>query len=153
MASTPGAAEGALDRFLIREVIERYLVALDDQDWDGIADCFTDDAVSHYNHEPQDLIGGRGVAEFLKRMQAYTATNHILSRIVIEVDGDEGVAHFKTVAVLHVGEVGVGRVQVRSVAVVDRLRRIHGRWLITERLHAPDFQFDAVSAPTVLLDT
>jgi ketosteroid isomerase-like protein len=153
MASIPGSAEGAVDRFLIREVVERYLLALDEKDWDGIADCFTDDAVSHYNHEPQDLIGGRGVADFLRRMQAYNATNHILSRIVVEVDGDEGVARFKTVAVLHAGEVGVGRVQVRSVAFVDRLRRIDGRWLIVERLHAPDFQFDALSAPTVLYST
>jgi hypothetical protein len=35
MASIPGSAEGAVDRFLIREVVERYLLALDEKDWDA----------------------------------------------------------------------------------------------------------------------
>lgn len=139
-----------IDRFLIREHIERYLIALDEQNWDGIAACFTEDSVSHYNDEPQDLVGGKGVADFLHRMQAYNVTTHVLCRIATEVEGDTATARFKTVAILHQGEHGKGRVQYRSVSFVDTLVKHDGQWLITSRLHSPDFQFDALSSPMVL---
>ncbi len=139
-----------IDRFLIREVVERYLIALDERDWDGIAACFTDDAISHYNHEPQDLVGGKGVADFLHRMTAYNVTTHILCRIVTAVSDDTASSRFKTVAILHTGEHGQGRVQVRSVYFEDAFVKRDGQWLITSRLHSPDFQFDALSAPVLL---
>jgi len=93
----------AIERLLVREVLEKYLASLDDKDWDGIAGCFTDDAVSHYNDEPDALHGGKGVADWLHRMVAYNATDHSLSNVRIEVTGDTAVAHSLVIATLHQG--------------------------------------------------
>jgi len=62
-----GPASVALDKLAIRETIEDYLNFLDAKDWDSIASCFSDDAKSWYNLEPQVLEGGRGVADWLCR--------------------------------------------------------------------------------------
>jgi len=140
----------AIERLLVREVLEKYLASLDDKDWDGIAGCFTDDAVSHYNDEPDALHGGKGVADWLHRMVAYNATDHSLSNVRIEVTGDTAVAHSLVIATLHQGDEGVGRVQVRAIDYRDHLVKIDGQWRISERLHHPTMQYDAPSAPKVL---
>lgn len=142
--------EGAIERFLVREVLEKYLGSLDDKDWDGIASCFTEDAVSRYNHEPEDIHGGRGVAEWLRRMVAYSATDHSLSNVRITVDGDKASAHSYVMATLHQGVEGVGRVQVRGIDYRDHLIKVDGHWRIRERLHAPTMQYDAPSVTKVL---
>ena len=70
--------EVALDKIAIRETIEDYLNFLDAKDWDGIASCFSDDAQSWYNFEPEMLRGGRGVANWLRaRVGKYGATDHV----------------------------------------------------------------------------
>ena len=139
-----------IERILVREVLEQYLGCLDDKDWDGIASCFTDDAVSYYNDEPEALQGGIGVATWLHRMVAYNATNHSLSNARIEVDGDKAFAHSLVIATLHQGPEGVGRVQVRAIDYRDHLRNVDGRWRIVERLHRPTLQYDAPSVVKVL---
>ena len=57
-------ADLALAKVAIRETIEDYLNFLDAKDWKGIASCFSDDAKSWYNFEPQVLVGGSGVANY-----------------------------------------------------------------------------------------
>lgn len=140
----------ALDRLLIRETLEAYLGALDDRDWAGIAACFTDDAVSHYNDQPEDILGGQGVADWLHRMVAYNGTNHTLGNARITVDGDKALARTMVIATLHEGEPGVGRVQVRGIDYEDKLVRLGPAWKIRERLHRPVFQYDALSQRKIL---
>ena len=77
----------ALDKVAIRETIENYLNFLDARNWEGIASCFSDDAKSWYNFEPQALIGGKGVADWLRRIEAYGSTDHALSNLPIEARG------------------------------------------------------------------
>jgi ketosteroid isomerase-like protein len=82
-------AEAALDKIAIRETIEDYLNFLDAKDWSGIASCFTEDAQSRYNFEPEVLQGGHGVADWLRaRVGKYGATDHALSNLHIVLDGD-----------------------------------------------------------------
>lgn len=139
-----------IERLLVRETLERYLSSLDDKDWAGIAGCFTDDAIAHYNHEPETINGGEGVAQWLHRMVAYNATDHALSNVQIVVDGDHAEAHSRVIATLHQGPEGVGRVQVRAIDYRDKLRKTDAGWLIYERLHAPTMQYDAPSQTQVL---
>jgi len=139
-----------IDRLMIRERLEMYLGSLDDKDWDGIASCFTDDCVAHYNHEPEAINGGQGVAKWLHRMVAYDATNHSLSNVRIEMKGDRAVAHSLVIATLHQGIQGVGRVQVRAIDYVDDLVKKDGVWKIERRLHKPTMQYDALSQTMVL---
>lgn len=139
-----------LERMRIREVLEKYLGSLDDKDWDAIASCFTEDAVARYNHEPQTLHGGKGVADWLHRMVAYNATNHSLSNVRITVSGDTAIAHSLVIATLHAGPEGSGRVQVRAIDYIDHLIKTQGEWRIENRLHKPTMQYDAPSQSMVL---
>ncbi len=150
MADTAPATYPALERLLVREVLEKYLGSLDDKDWDGIASCFTDDAISHYNDEAEDIHGGKGVADWLHRMVVYNATDHSLSNARITVDGDTAFAHSIVMATLHQGEEGVGRVQVRGIVYKDHLVKVDGEWRITERRHQPTMQYDAPSVTKIL---
>ena len=82
-------AHAALDKVAIRETIEDYLNFLDAKDWDGIASCFSEDAQSRYNFEPEVLQGGRCVADWLHaRVGKYGATDHALSNLHIVVSGE-----------------------------------------------------------------
>jgi len=143
-------AAAAIERFLVRETLERYLGSLDDKDWDGIAECFTDDSISYYNDEPDALHGGTGVADWLHRMVAYDATDHSLSNVRTKIDGGTATAHSYVMATLHQGGEGLGRVQVRGIDYKDELVRVEGGWRITRRLHKPTMQYDALSQSKVL---
>jgi hypothetical protein len=76
-----------LDKLVIRATVEDYLNLLDTRNWDGIASYFSDDGRSWYNFEPQALIGGTDVADWLRRIEAYRSTDHALSNLPIEARG------------------------------------------------------------------
>lgn len=136
-------AEAALDKIAIRETIEDYLNFLDAKDWNGIASCFTEDAQSRYNFEPEVLQGGRGVADWLRaRVGKYGATDHALSNLHIVLDGDVATCDSRLTASLLYEEGSAHRVAVRAIWYRDKLRREGGRWLICERRHEPQWQYD-----------
>ena len=136
-------SEAALDRLSIRETIENYLNFLDAKDWIGIASCFTEDAVSRYNFEPEVLRGGRGVADWVRvRVGKYGATDHALSNLRIVVNGDFATCDSRlTASLLHV-EGPKHQVSVRAIWYRDKLRREGNRWLICERVHEPQWQYE-----------
>lgn len=139
--------ESALDRQLIRELVEAYLVSVDSKDWDGIEAVFTPDAVARYNNETAPLSGASTITDRLRRMEAYSASNHVLSCLKVVVEGDQATAEFNVLATLHAGEIGTGRVQGRSVHFVDKLVRAADGWKVSERVHEPMFQYELVSEP------
>jgi len=135
--------EVALDKIAIRETIEDYLNLLDAKDWDGIASCFSDDAQSWYNFEPEVLRGGRGVANWLHaRVGKYGATDHALSNLHIVLNGDVATCDSRLTASLLYGQSSESRVAVRAIWYRDRLRRDQNRWLIYERRHEPQWQYN-----------
>jgi ketosteroid isomerase-like protein len=142
------AGETALDKIAIRETIEDYLNFLDAKDWPGVASCFTEDAQSRYNFEPEVLRGGRGVADWVRaRLSKYGATDHALSNLHIVLDGDFATCDSRlTASLLHV-EGAERRVSVRAIWYRDKLRREGDRWLIFERLHEPQWQYDVPAHP------
>lgn len=134
-------------KLAVRETMEDYLNYLDNQDWEGVARCFTDDAVSHYNYEPQSLRGGRDVADWLHRsLQTYSGTNHALSNFHVALEGELVRCDSHVMATLHWGENGKGRVSARAIRYRDELVEVNGVWLIRRRLHEPKWQYDALSA-------
>lgn len=137
----------ALAKLAVRETIEDYLNFLDAKDWEGIASCFSDDAKSWYNFEPEVLKGGSGVANWLRvRVGPYGATDHALSNLHIAIDGDLAVCDSRLTASLLYGvESGEKRIAVRAIWYRDKLRRMGDRWLIYERRHEPQWQFDVPS--------
>jgi len=142
-----GPASVALDKLAIRETIEDYLNFLDAKDWDSIASCFSDDAKSWYNLEPQVLEGGRGVADWLRRrISQYGSTDHALSNLHIVVAGDLATCDSRlTASLLYPGNEGSPRIAVRAIWYRDKLRRSADRWVIHERRHEPQWQYDVQS--------
>ena len=136
-------AETALDKIAIRETIEDYLNFLDAKDWDGIASCFSEDAKSWYNFEPEVLQGGHGVADWLRaRVGKYGATDHALSNLHIVLNGHLATCDSRLTASLLYVEGTENRVAVRAIWYRDKLRRERDRWLICERRHEPQWQYD-----------
>ncbi len=136
-------AETALDKIAIRETIEDYLNFLDAKDWDGIVSCFSEDAKSWYNFEREVLQGGRGVANWLRaRVGKYGATDHALSNLHIVLNGDLATCDSRLTASLLYVEGTENRVAVRAIWYRDKLRRERDRWLICERRHEPQWQYD-----------
>ena len=143
-----GKAEVAFAKLAVRETIENYLNFLDAKDWEGIASCFTDDAKSWYNFEPEVLEGGSGVASWLRaRVGPYGATDHALSNLHIAIDSDvSAVCDSRLTASLLYGVESVEkRIAVRAIRYRDKLRLMDDRWLIYERRHEPQWQFDVPS--------
>jgi len=132
-----------LDKLAVRETIEDYLHFLDTEHWDGVAACFVADARSHYNFEPEVLIGGSGVVKWLRtRLASFSGTEHALSNLHIEIDGDRATCESRVSASLLHEAHGERRLAVRAIRYRDELRREGDRWRICERRHEPMWQYD-----------
>ena len=133
----------ALSKMAIRETIEDYLNFLDAKNWDGIASCFTEDAQSWYNFEATALHGGRGVADWLRaRLSNYGATDHALSNLHIEMAENLVTCDSRVTASLLYEKSDERRISVRAILYRDKLRREENRWLIMERVHEPQWQYE-----------
>lgn len=141
----------AQDKLAIRETIEDYLHFVDAERWDGVASCFTADAKSHYNFEPDALLGGRGVADWTRaRLASYLGSEHALSNLHIEVEGDDARCDSRVTASLLYESQGERRIAVRAIRYSDKLRREGDRWRIVERTHEPLWQYDVPARPPQL---
>lgn len=132
-----------LSKLAVRETIENYLAFLDAKQWDGVASCFTADALSDYNFEPDALVGGTGVVHWLRtRLAPYLGTQHALSNLHVEIDGDSATCSSRVNASLLYEKDGERRIAVRAIVYRDMLRRETDRWLIHQRRHEPQWQYD-----------
>ena len=138
----------------IEDVITRYCFTFDDQDWDGLASLWTEDAAfvaAGMAFEGRDVL-----IEFLRTClpEGYTS-KHMCSRSLVELDPD-GVTAFARTDVVWIAanfeNTIVGRYN-------DTLVKRDGRWLFLRREETPvDFQPGpppmsdtavAVSSPTM----
>jgi hypothetical protein len=69
-----------LEELALRRVMDRYLACLDRRDFDGIAACFTDDAPIVYLDGPVSLVGGQALADYLRFVTNFRASNHMVQR-------------------------------------------------------------------------
>jgi len=135
-----------LDKLAVREAIEDYLHFLDAGHWDRVASCFSVDAVSYYNFEPAALTGGDGVVAWLRtRLAPYLGTDHALSHLHIEVDGDFAACESRVTASLLYEKDGERRIAVRAIRYQDRLRRDGDGWRICQRRHEPQWQYEVMA--------
>jgi 3-phenylpropionate/cinnamic acid dioxygenase small subunit len=86
----PGLA--IADRFAIEDLITRYAIAMDTQDWDVFRACFRPDA-----RTVMDRVGEFGTPEALVELLAprftiFAALQHFVSNVVVSGDGDEATA-------------------------------------------------------------
>jgi hypothetical protein len=129
-----------IDKLSIREVIERAMRYVDDQNGRSLAELFADDGVMQLAGMVMDrdaimAIGaGKPPSDWTQpdELLKQPASTHLSSNPVIEIDGDTAVAETDMVVLNRDQE---GRARITLVARYrDRFRRTEdGRWLITNR--------------------
>jgi ketosteroid isomerase-like protein len=122
------------DYIAIVDLAYRYARALDNQDWDTVAACFTEDAVAEFTTFSQPL---RGRDEIVRSMrdgrQRYDATQHVTATPQISVDGDVAKASFYVIAQHVVKQNGATETCLLGVDYDDELLRTGDGWLLRHR--------------------
>jgi uncharacterized protein (TIGR02246 family) len=119
----------------IRQLLARYCHAADSGDCDSFVECFTEDAVVDGNgvvNTGHEAI--RKSCEAYSSITAATPMRHVTVNIVIKVDGDEARSD-SYYLLLAAGEQPA---VLRTGTYRDRLRRVTGRWCISERIALSD---------------
>lgn len=138
----------ALDRAAIREVQTRYAAGLDRRDWDMVRACFTADAQASYNGTALQP-GVEAIVEYVRALERLRSSMHAVSNVIADVEGDTARCETVTVAYLvRDGEDGGPPVIViRGLRYHDRMVRVDGRWLIADRVHAPEWMHQVTAQP------
>ncbi len=140
-----------LDQAAIQEVIGRYFYSLDRREFSTLETCFTSDAQGEYFGGETIFAGREAIIEALRSISRYKFTNHLISNMMIKVDGDRAKADTYAVAFLVVDDGGTkGRILVRGLQYVDDLSHGPEGWCISHRLHIPTWQYEAASVSPIL---
>ena len=138
--------EDLIDELALRKFVERFARRLDDQDAHGIASMFVEDGVLVVSGKR--LVGKAEIAAFFVDERQFVsepvdwtvegqATHqprgiHLTSSPVVNVEGDVATVESDCVTV-HRDENGHPRLGILC-RYRDRLRRVDGTWLLTERI-------------------
>lgn len=127
--------EQLLARQEIADVILRYARGVDRLDMDLVRSCYHPDA---YDEHGATRFAGN-VDEFIEAARSFlprwTATQHFMGNMLIEVDGN--VARAETYAVAYHRREdadGSGKDDVMGIRYVDRFEKREGEWRIAHRV-------------------
>jgi ketosteroid isomerase-like protein len=126
--------QALVDRAAIQDVLHRYARGVDRKDLTLVASCFTPDAV--YEGSLARGTVQEALARLETRFAAWETTMHLMANQLIDLAGDQ--AHSETYAVAY--HRGPGGELVVGVRYLDDLVRRDGRWLISRRVVALDWQ-------------
>lgn len=118
------------DRYEIQDLVARYFLATDDDDWATLSECFSRDA--HFEATGFEGGAGRdGIIAFLKAARSGMGqTVHTINYAHVELKED-GNARGTVTAHL---ELGIGETTVfAAVRYIDEYVREDGRWRISSR--------------------
>jgi uncharacterized protein (TIGR02246 family) len=119
----------------IRQLLARYCHLGDSLHSHAFAECFTDDAVVDNNGVRivgRDAI--RETVEAYRPVYAATPLRHVSTNVLIEVNGDEATSSSYYMLLATGAEPRVLRIGTYR----DRLRRVDGGWLFSERVATSD---------------
>lgn len=128
----------ALDHEEIRQLLARYNFAVDLGDTKGWADCFTADGVFLCTPDAGPLTGHH---EGREALVAYAATHHGINggsarhwnwNLVIEGDGETATMRCYLAAYAATTSESPPKLRVTGI-YRDKLAKVDGRWLFTER--------------------
>jgi hypothetical protein len=130
------SSEAMADRLAIEELMVRYCYAIDDRDWDAYRAVFTADAIID-----DTVTGGirSGVEEHVvyltRALSKIKVSQHAISTILVEIDGDEARArsHCSCPMVVDLGK-GKTHVFLQGLWYRDRLVRQSSGWRFKERI-------------------
>jgi hypothetical protein len=116
----------------IRDLLARYCQCLDEYDIEGVAACFTHDAVTDYGAGRGGPVQGRdSIAERIGRGQArFLRTHHQLGQIRVDLQGESAKA---TSYQMTFHELESGKIDLVCLRYLDELVMVEGQWLIAHR--------------------
>lgn len=134
----------------IRSVLERYFYGLDARDEEALKSCFSADAHYEANTGKGRRIVFKGATEIsstlVRLMGRFDASLHVTSSPAVMIDGDRATADvFAAANMVFKQPEDNGQIFVRGVRYRDELRRINGKWVITNRVHTTRWQHNAQS--------
>src|ERR1700683_2775112 len=153
MANDPSEKElsqlrSLLERDAISRLVFRYANRLDARDFDGVASCFTDDALLSFNSGAVEHRGIDKIREVYRIAlgsgpQANgESTTHLTSNLLTELEQDgRARGRVKVVAYLLRGSV----VSIRGLPFDDNYTRDEAGWKISSRHHSVDWQSEIPS--------
>jgi ketosteroid isomerase-like protein len=136
-------ADTGLDALLARQqiadVIYRYARGIDRMDFDLVRSCYHPDA-----YDDHGAFAG-SVDEFIAAaatfLQRWTATQHFMGNMLIEVDGATARAETYAVAYHRREDAqGNGKDDVMGIRYVDRFEKRQGEWKIAHRVVATEWR-------------
>lgn len=136
------------DGWAIARPIQSYFRCLEEGDYEGLRDVFTDDVVGGWGPDGDiPLVGVDAIIEHVRGAAAFTSPTFIGRPPSVEIDGATASAETGSVGYF-IGhpprELTTSRARYR-----DHLRNTHGRWLIDRRDHKELWR---ASAPLVMLN-
>lgn len=146
--STSSVPDGDLaERLAVRDVLERYIHAMDRRDADLMRSCFTPDADLSYFGGLRRFTGSEFADTFVSSLEPFGFIDHSISSPRITVDGDVAALDVHLCATMALKDEPV--VLVRWVRVTDELVRRPSGWKIAKRRHVPQLQYES---PTSAID-
>ena len=117
----------------VTDTIARFIIALDDHDWDDVASHLGEtvhrDYQSLFGAEPDEISGPALAAEWRGVLTGLDAHQHLLGPPAVEIEGDEARAAANVVGT-HVLQGDPGSPWVVGGTYRFALRRLEGRWRI-----------------------
>ncbi len=122
------------DRDAIMERMARYGEAIDTKDYDGIAACFETNASAQYAAMPEPVVGNKNIAKFMESvLSLLTATTHMFTNFIIEIDGDTARMRAKIIAQHVRAGFPTGGDKLLAGAKYDaQMKKTNGTWLIAK---------------------
>jgi hypothetical protein len=127
MAQGPTSVQTPLsveERLEIVELAAKYGTLIDDRNWEGLADVFTEDAI--YEIVGQLQLAGLGALRTYMANARHPIAHHV-TNVIIEIDAEGVRMRSKVVGTLP--KAGAG-----SADYSDRLRRTTQGWRISKRI-------------------
>jgi len=133
------------DRLEIQELLVRYCHAVDTRDWDLLDQVFTPDATIDYTAfgGPRgDFASTRAFLE--SSMPYFSSTQHLITNIVLEIDGDEARSRTSCFNPMVIDREDGSEPHVFFCGLWyrDRLVRMEQGWRITDRRQERSYMFN-----------
>lgn len=122
------------DKQAITEVLYRYARAIDRKDFNGVLDCYFEDANDNHGGYNGDILGL--IQDMRTRHQTIDSSIHYVTNVLIDIGGDTATseAYCLCFARQLPEKDGTQRVTTVKCRYVDKFEKRSGTWKIADRI-------------------
>lgn len=148
MTAIETSIRALLDKQAITELLTGYMRAVDRGDVETLRAAYTDDAV-----EDHGGVFTGSAADYVDSVAAAithprSLTTHLLSNLLIELDGDRATAESYATTFARVWTGSETADSLTAARLIDRLERRDGRWAIAHRTLLWEWNMDVPTSET-----